>query len=273
MKLSHRLLSVFACLFFLAGASAADPYAPLIGIQTWTLRNMTFEEVVDFATAHRIKYLEMISKHIDPGAPAAENKHKKDILDQKGLVCYSFGVNKTTASKEENRRLFEFAKMMGIRVIVVEPPNMVEWDNLEQLVKEYDIKLAVHNHGITTPYGKPSTVKELLATRDPRIGVCLDIGHVTGAGFDAAQVFSEYGAARVFDLHLKDKMVKRVDGDQKIEDVKIGTGQTNIKGILQALKATRWPGVMAIETDNADFAQKPDDYVDSAIKYVRDNQP
>ena len=43
-------------------------------------------------------------------------------------------------------------------------------------MREYDIKLAIHNHGTGTVYGAPATVKAVLAKRDRRIGVCLDVG-------------------------------------------------------------------------------------------------
>src|SRR3954463_12467609 len=107
----------------------AEESGPKLGLQSWTCRNMTFDEVVAFAGVHHIKYLELIAKHIDPKGPAEETLRKKAILDQHGLVCYSFGVNGTSMDKEDNRKLFEFAKLMGIKLIVVEPKAMGEWDN------------------------------------------------------------------------------------------------------------------------------------------------
>ena len=170
---------------------------------------MTFDQVVAFATKHGIKSIQFIKSHLDPTAPAEESLRKKAVLEANGLTAYTFGVNGTSMDKEANRKLFEFAKLMGIKVIIVEPKNLAEWDNLEALVKEYDIKLAIHNHGKGSVYGDPATVQKILAARDRRIGVCLDIGWITAAGFDAAKVFREYGD-RVFDMHLKDKDRKSV---------------------------------------------------------------
>jgi len=243
-----------------------------VGLQTWTLRNMDFDQVVDFCLKHKIKYIQVTDKHINSRGPLEETKRKKAILDRNGLVCYTFGVAGTSKDKEDNRKLFEFAKFMGIKLIIVEPGDMAVWDNLEELVKEYDIKLAIHNHGITSTYGNPETVKKVLNARDKRIGVCLDTGHATGAGFDIAKVFREYDG-RVFDIHLKDKKVEKVDGKDVIKDVEIGTGQANFKGLFQELKHAKWDGVLAIETDNASFASNPDPYVEGAIKFVKANQP
>jgi sugar phosphate isomerase/epimerase len=144
---------------------------------------------------------------------------------------------------------------------------MAEWDNLEELVKEYDIKLAIHNHGTGTTYGNPETVKGVLAKRDKRIGVCLDVGWVTAAGFDAAKVFRDYGD-RVYDIHFKDKKVeKAANGKDVVLDVELGTGQANYAGLFAEIKKAKWTGVMAIETDNKSFQTDPNQMVADGQKF------
>ena len=263
------LAAVFAALS-VAPAQAAKANkpskesGPILGLQTWTCRNMNFDQVVEFAVKHGITHLEMIKAHLDPSAPKEETLRKKAILEQKGLVAYSFGVNQTSMDKEKNRPLFEFAKLMGMKVIIVEPKNLDEWNNLEELVKEYDIKLAIHNHGTGTVYGDPATVKKVLASRDRRIGVCLDVGWVTAAGFDAAAVFKEYGD-RVYDMHFKDKVIETsADGKQTPVDTEIGKGKANYAGLFAEIKKSKWSGVMAIETDHKGFAEDPNRLVAEA---------
>jgi sugar phosphate isomerase/epimerase len=149
---------------------------------------------------------------------------------------------------------------------------MEEWDNLEQLVKEYDIKLAIHNHGKGTVYGDPETVKKVLAARDRRIGVCLDVGWVTAAGFDAAEVFRGYGADRVYDMHFKDKVTETAaDGKITATDTEIGKGKSNYAGLFAEIKKTGWSGVMAIETDSKAFAEDPNRLVSEAKKFFAAN--
>ncbi len=285
MKTPLRLFAVALLAFTFALTSArAAAAGPQLGIQSWTCRNMSFDEVVEFATKHQIKNLQLISKHIDPKGTKEETLRKKAILDARGLTCYTFGVNGTSLDKEDNRKSFEFAKLMGIKIIIVEPKNMAEWDNLEQLVKEFDIKLAIHNHGTGSVYGDPATVQKILAVRDARIGVCLDVGWVTAAGFDVAKVFREYNG-RVFDMHLKDKriepaapgaMVTDKQGQKKpagptILDVEIGTGQANYKGLFAEIKKAKWSGVMAIETDNGEFAKDPNKLVTGGVAFFKAN--
>ncbi|MBM3877215.1 MAG: sugar phosphate isomerase/epimerase [Verrucomicrobia bacterium] len=270
-RIAAGLLALIAAFAIAAPAPAAD-YQPTVGLQTWTCRNMNFDQVVEFAVKHNLKQIQMIGNHMSPAAPREETLRKKAVLDAKGLTCYTFGVAGTSANKEENRKLFEFAKLMGIKVIIVEPKNDAAlWDGLEELVKEYDIKLAIHNHGLESVYGSPEKVWSVLKNRDKRIGVCMDVGHITGAGFDAAKAFREYGG-RVYDIHLKDKKSeKTADGKKVILDVMVGTGEANYAGLLAELKKAKWPGVMAIETDNATFAKEPTEFVAGAIKFVKEN--
>jgi Sugar phosphate isomerases/epimerases len=258
-----KLLRLLTLLPLLAFSIAIAHAKPQLGLQSWTCRNMSFEELVAFAKKHGITQLELYGKHLDPKAPREENLRKRDILKQNGLTAYSIGVSGTTMNKEENRALFELAKLFDMKVIVVEPREPAQWDVLEELVKEYDIKLAIHNHGTGTVYGNPATVKQVLATRDPRIGVCMDIGWVTAAEFDAEVVFRNY-YDRVFDMHLKDKRLDVVDGRNRPTDTHIGWGNSNYAGLFAAIKETKWSGVMAIETDSGEFAQDPTEFVTRA---------
>lgn len=267
MKLTH--LGLIAVTFFLSIASRAFSAEPglKLGLQSWTCRNMTFEQVVAFAEKHQIKYLQLISKHMDPNDPAELNLRKKALLEAKDMTVYTFGVNGTSMDKEANRKLFEFARLMGIKMIIVEPKNQAQWDNLEELVKEYDIKLAIHNHGLGTVYGDPATVQAVLAKRDKRIGVCLDVGWVTAAGFDAAEVFRNYNG-RVFDLHFKDKIVETgADGKKVPVDTEIGKGAANYPGLFAEIKKSGWSGVAAIETDSKAFAEDPNRLVKEASTF------
>lgn len=264
-------LRLFCCVLALGlvlpTISPASDYKPELGIQTWTLRNLDFDEVVAFAKKHQIKNLQMISKHMDPHASPEVTKQKRAVLDKNGLTCYSFGVAGTSLNQKQNRELFEFAKLMGIKVIIVEPRDFAILDMLEELVKEYDIRIAIHNHGITSMYGNPLIVRSLLKDRDKRMGVCMDVGWVTSARFDAAKVFNEYGG-RVYDIHLKDKKVNNTPKGDVATDTEIGKGDANYAGLFKVLAEVKWNGVLAIETDSRAFAGDPNDFVKEAKTFV-----
>jgi len=277
MKLIQRLSSVALAaalsLSVASTAAAADNYQLNVGVQTWTLRNMDFDQVVAFAKKHGVTHLQMISKHINPKGDWDEIKRKKKVLEDNGLVCYTFGVNGTSLDKEDNRKLFEFAKYMGCKIVVVEPRDFKIFENLEELVKEYDIKVAIHNHGLTSMYGNPDVVRNVIKHLDKRIGVCLDTGWITAAGYDAAKEFKKYDG-RVYDIHLKDKKLEKTKGYRDVYlDVEVGTGDANFKGLFKELKKANWPGVLAIETDNGKLAADPDTPVGAALKFVEANKP
>lgn len=246
--------------------------APKLGLQSWTCRNMTFEETVEFAAKHGITEVEFFRRHIDPHAPEEENLAKLEFLKTHGVKAYSIGVSGTTMDKEENRALFELAKLFDMKVIVVEPKEQPQWDNLEELVKEYDIKLAIHNHGRGTVYGDPLTVRKVLEERDHRIGVCMDVGWVTAAEFDATIVLKKYGD-RVYDMHLKDKTHSSMDDRGRPACTLIGQGDTNYESLIAAIKEIDWSGVMAIETDSAEFAEDPEAFVAGAKAFFYHHFP
>lgn len=265
MKKLTTLALVASCFLFSIVSAA-----PQLGLQSWTCRNMSFEETVEFAAKHGIKYVEFFRKHIDANDPVEVNLKKIAFLKKHGVTAYSIGVSRTTLEKEDNRKLFELAKLFGMKVIVVEPGDQMIWGNLEELVKEYDIKLAVHNHGTGTTYGNPSTVKHMLAERDHRIGVCMDIGWVTAAGFDAASVYKNYGD-RVYDMHLKDKRLDLEDDRGRPTDTFIGLGNSNYAELVEAIIEDDWTGVMAIETDSSEFAEDPTEFVEGAKAFFEES--
>ncbi len=256
-KFFYPVLLSVSCLLGIASA------APQLGLQSWTCRNMTFEETVEFAAAQGIQYVQFFSKHLDPNDSPEVNLAKLAFLKEHGVQAYTIGVSHTTLEKEDNRKLFELAKLFGMEMIVVEPGDQMIWGNLEELVKEYDIKLVIHNHGTGSTYGNPATVKQVLAGRDHRIGVCMDIGWVTAAGYDVAAVYKNYGD-RIYDMHLKDKRVDLVDGSLETMDTFIGLGNGNYAELFEEILDDDWSGVMAIETDSGQFAEDPTEFVKAA---------
>jgi L-ribulose-5-phosphate 3-epimerase len=259
----------FALLIACVVAVSARAEDLKLGVQTWTLRNLSFNQVVDFCQKHKIKYLELIPDHIGLSASKEEWQKKKEAMEKAGLVPYTFGVAGTTLDKEKNRQLFECAKFFGMKLIVVEPADFKIFDSLEELAKEYDIKVAIHNHGITSMYGNPTVVRNVLKHRDQRIGVCLDAGWIASARFDSAKIFKEY-AGRVFDIHLKDKKVHSTEKGDVATDVFLGEGDANLKGLLKACKEMKYEGVLAVETDNN--LKDPTEHMTKAIEFFNANK-
>jgi sugar phosphate isomerase/epimerase len=251
-----------AC-FLATSTSAADLK---LGVQTWTLRNLSFDQVVEFCSKHNLKYVQLIPDHL--GKSKDDWQKKKDALDKAGLIPYTFGVANTSLNKEENRKLFELAKFFGMKLIVVEPGDFKIFDSLEELAKEYDIKVAIHNHGIHSRYGNPVVVQSVLAHRDERIGVCMDAGWIASSRLDPSKVFKEY-KGRVFDIHLKDKKVNNTANGDVATDTFLGEGDAKLKELLKTCKEANYQGILAVETDKD--LKDPTEHMTKAIEFFKTN--
>ena len=248
-KLSPRTVFIALAIALLWAAPAVSSAAEFkLGIQSYMLSRLDFDQMVEFARKHDIKQLQLFARHLGPQSPPEEIAKRKKQLDDAGLVAYTFGVAGTSPDKEENRKLFEFAKTMGMKLIIVEPREFSILDNLEELVKEYDIKIAIHNHGLKSLYGNPAVVKSLLNGRDPRMGVCLDAGWVASGRFNPAHVFQDY-QGRVFDIHLKDKKVSASENGDVAVDTFIGEGDAKLEQLVKVAAEAGYDGVYSLESD------------------------
>jgi sugar phosphate isomerase/epimerase len=239
-----------------------------LGMQTWTLRNLNFEQSVEFCARHGIKYLQLIPDHIEINGTKEAWQKKKDFIEKHGLVAYTFGVAPTSMDKGQTRKLFDCAKFFGMKMIVVEPTDFKILDTLEELAKEYDMKVVIHNHHLKTLYGNPDVVRNLIKHRDERIGVCMDAGWIASGQMDPAKVFKDYGG-RVYDIHLKDKDVTSTENGDQWQDTFLGEGDANLPQLLSTLQETNWEGVIAIETDNN--LKDPTEHTMKAIEFVKKN--
>ena len=233
-----------------------------IGVQSWTLRNASFEEAIRVTAAAGLPFIQLSSAHIDPREGAPDLLRKRELMEAYGVIAHSFGVAETTTLEDENRYLFEFAGLLGLELLVVEPRDPRALDSLERLAVEFAVDVAVHNHGTGTAYAEPGMLKALLAGRDRRLGACLDSGWITAAGYDAADVFRQY-EGRVLDIHLKDLLIS---AGGEITQVALGEGGVNLTGLIDAACATGFGGLLAIESD-ADLADATE-FVRSAKAFV-----
>ncbi|MCF3111350.1 sugar phosphate isomerase/epimerase [Niabella sp. CC-SYL272] len=165
--------------------------------------------------------------------------HQK--LKDKGVTGYGVGpiYMKTEAEVD---RAFEYAKRVGVKLIVG-VPNYELLPYVNKKVKEYDMKYAIHLHGPDMPlYPDADDVWKNVKNLDPRVGMCLDIGHDTRNGKDAVADLKKYHT-RVFDIHLKD-----VTGPTKQGySVEVGRGIINFPAFVKMLRQVGYTGVVSLE--------------------------
>jgi sugar phosphate isomerase/epimerase len=158
-----------------------------------------------------------------------------------GIRIYAAGVI-YMKSEQEVDRAFEYAKTLGVDLIVGVPnPDLIAYT--EQKVKTYNIRVAIHNHGPEDKlYPSPADVYDRIKGLDPRMGLCLDIGHAARAGADPVKVVGDY-APRIFDLHVKDLAVI----SREAKPIELGRGVLDIPGLAKALKRIGYTGYCSIE--------------------------
>ena len=174
-----------------------------------------------------------------------------------GIKLHAAGAIYFTKDEDENiRPKFEYCKRAGIGVIVAGDPAPETLPRIEKFVKEYDIRIAIHNHG---PEDKlwPSPLNVLKAVKgmDPRIGCCIDVGHAARAGTDVVQAIHEAGP-RLFNLHMKDL----TDFKSKESQVAVGDGIMPVRKMFEALIAARYKGFVDLE-----YEIHPDDPMPGVI--------
>jgi len=235
-------------------ADAAGPEWKL-AIQAWTFNGFTLFETIDMAKEAGVKYLEMfpgqkLSKEeagvgVDHNSPPEVLAKVKDKLDKAGIKVVCYGVVGLGKDEAENRKVFEFAKKMGIETIVSEPDRGC-FDLLDKLTEEYKINVALHNHPKPSPYWNPDTVLDAVKGHSKRIGSCADTGHWMRSGvvpLDAVKKLE----GRIVSSHLKDL---NEFGKNDAHDVPWGTGKGNVKAILAELHRQGFKGVFSIEYEH-----------------------
>lgn len=223
-----------------------------LGVQAWSFNRFTFFEAVDKTRALGLNWIQgypnqKVAPDIDAqmGADLSpEIRQKiKDKLTEAHISMAAFGVVSVPKDQSQARKLFEFAKEMGVEVLVSEPSED-QYDLIDKLCQEYKIKLAVHNHPKPSYYWNPDTVLKVLDGRSEWLGACVDVGHWVRSGLDPVECLKKL-EGRIRDVHIKE--IDLTAG----HDVVWGTAQARIKGILEELHRQGYQGTFAIEYEHS----------------------
>lgn len=235
-----------ACALALTGgrqARAAAAGRPPIGLQTYSLRAYKVEEALrhakDLGFTHIEVYSGMFPVTDDATAIAAQKKMAADL----GLTITAHGINPFTKDAAANRKIIAYAKALGVPVVGADP-DLDSFASLDDLVKEFDIKIAIHNHGPTHRYNKVVDVLHAIEKHDQRIGACADLGHYIRSGEKPVDVIRAL-KGRLYGIHLKDF----AEMQDKTKGVILGKGHLDVPAVMEALVAVGFPadGALSIE--------------------------
>ncbi len=230
--------------------SGADRLGWELGTQAWTFRDRTAFEAIETAHSLGLTCIELfpgqeLSKDmpgvkVGPELDAKQREALKGHLKAAGVRANSFGVVGFSTDEAAARRLFEFARDMGMQTISAEP-DPEAWDLVEKLSTEYAINIATHDHPKPSRYWDPQIVLDAVKGRSVRLGACADTGHWTRSGLDNVECLKKL-EGRVIELHFKD-----IHDDK---DQPWGTGDGNAQGVLAELKRQKFKGVILVEYEN-----------------------
>lgn len=223
-------------------SSAAYAKMPLqLGIAGYTFAKFDVDQSI--AMMKRIGVMNLSLKDIHLPVNSSDEKIRTvvDKYRNAGINIYTVGVV-YMKTKDAVDQAFAYAKKVGVNMIVG-VPNYDLIERAEEMVKSYDIKLAIHNHGPEDAlYPGPKDVYDRIKNRDARMGLCIDIGHATRAGYLPEKAVKDF-KDRLFDLHIKDVSAAVKDG----KAIEIGRGVINIPEVVESLRKIKYQGVCSIE--------------------------
>lgn len=281
--MKHLLLSL---LFATASVAATIPETAKVGqffagCQAYSFNRYTVFEAIDKTAECGGKTIEFYpgqkfsaekgdakwDHNAMPEMIAEVQKH----LEAKGITPVGYGVVRLGKDDAGNRKIFEFCKKLGIGVVVTEP-DVTALDQIEALVKEYDIKMAIHNHpkrplDRAYMFWDPNYVLGLVKDRDARMGSCADVGHWVRSGLNPVDCIKIL-KGRIFDSHMKDL---NEFGDPKAHDLPFGTGKSDIPAILAEYAAQGYPGPLHCEYEYHWETSVPE--ITQCLDFVRNWKP
>ncbi|MGA7290589.1 MAG: sugar phosphate isomerase/epimerase [Terriglobales bacterium] len=223
----------------------ANEAAPIrLGLASYTFRNFTRAQLIGFMK--QLNVFALNAKDVKDHLPMDAQLEAAALADYAAAGISLHAAGAIYFPKDEDadiRSKFEYCKRAGINVIVAGDPALETLPRLEKFVNQYDIRIAIHNHGPEDKlWPSPLDVLKAVKNMDPRMGCCIDVGHAVRAGTDIVQAIRAAGP-RLFNVHMKDL----TDFHDKESQVAVGEGIMPVRKMFEALVALNYKGFVDLE--------------------------
>jgi sugar phosphate isomerase/epimerase len=227
-----------------AASGTATSTVPFkLGVASFSLRAFQRRAAINIIKRLGIQYVNIKDFHLPLTLSQDEIKAGAAEFTKAGITILGGGnIDFKKDDESDFKMKFEYAKAAGMPLIVC-APSATTLPKLEKYVKEYNIKIAVHNHGTEDPiFPNPQAVLKIVKDLDPRVGCCIDIGHTVRTGVDIIETVREVGP-RLLDMHSKDL----ADMMKRDSQVVVGDGKIPIAGIFKELVKMNYQGGVMLE--------------------------
>ena len=219
------------------------------GAQSFSFRNFDLAGAIACLKQLGADTMEFCAVHFPPDAEDAGFAEVRRLLAEQDVQVSCFGVESFTVDAAANRKKFEFARALGVQVLTADPTPEA-FDNLEALVDEFQIKIAIHNHGPGARYDNVEDTLRAVKGRHPFLGACADTGHYLRSNELPQEVIRRLGD-RLLSLHLKDWTL---GGKEQI----LGEGDLDLSAVASALLETGFTGPIVMEYEESPENPVPD---------------
>ncbi len=232
-----------------------------LGMASYTFRKFSLDDTIKMTVRLGLKHIAFKDMHLPLNSTDAQIKEVAAKVKDAGLDLYGCGVV-YMRTEADVHQAFNYAKVAGMRVIISAPAhNLLPLVNKK--VQEFDLKVSIHNHGPgDEQYPTPESVYEKIKDLDPRIGICMDIGHTMRMGLSPVEAVKTY-KDRMNDLHVKDVSAPEAKG----VTVEIGRGVINIPLLMKTLIEIGYKGIASFEHEKD--AEDPLAGVAESMGYLR----
>jgi sugar phosphate isomerase/epimerase len=224
-------------------ANSAAPLTFKLGVASYSLREFPLEAALAMIKTLRTPYVNFKSVHVPYEKTPDELAAIRKFVEAEGFQIVGGGTitfEKDTDADVE--RYFAYAKAAGMPTMVC-TGNPGVLPRVEKFAKQYDIKVAIHNHGTEDKnFPSPYDVLKHVKGMDARMGLCIDVGHTVRTGTDVVQAVLDAGP-RLFDMHVKDL----TDFRSRESQVAVGEGAIPFPAIFRALQTIKFPGYVNLE--------------------------
>jgi len=227
----------------LSRAASADDAGLKLGVASYSLRNFSREQAIEMTKSLGVRYINFKSVHLAYDASPAEIAKARAELAAAGLELVGGGmITFETDTDDGVKKYFDYARAAGMPVIVCSCKAEV-LPRIEKFAKQYDIEVAIHNHGPEDPnFPSPYDALKAVKGMDPRMGLCIDLGHTVRAGTDPVRAVADAGS-RLLDMHAKDLR----DFHSAESQCVVGEGKIPIAEVFRQLRAIRYQGYVNLE--------------------------